>query len=300
LAPELFLDLSARVGSGDREPNLAGGLRWGPQRSQWSVEGYYRLESMNEQDDPFDLTSSLLNLALGTDRGEYYRATGASLGRTARGSSVTTRVSGFIERHRAVERTTDFSIRRIFADQDTAILALPADELDLQGGRFRLDWFAGTDPGGFIFTGGLGGEVGFGGATYRRAHARLSVSRPLFLGLATALEVAAGASWGGLPLQRSFFLGGASTLRGFDTNEHFGPAFWRVRGELATAFVGARLAAFSDLGWVGEREDFRVNDPLVGVGLGASLLDGIVRIDVSRGLRGSDRWKVYLYLDGLF
>lgn len=300
LAPQLFLDLSARIGSGDREPNVAGGLRWGPEWSQWSLEGYHRLETMNDADDPFDLTSSLVNLTLGTDRGEYYRATGISLGRTARGRNVTTRVSGFVERHRAVERTTDFSIRRIFAEEDTAVAALPADGLDLQGGRLRLDWFAGTDPGGFVFTGGLGAEIGVGGAAYRRAQARVSMSHPLFFGLATALEAAAGTSWGGLPLQRSYFLGGASTLRGFDTNERFGPTFWRARGELATAFAGARLAAFSDLGWVGEREDFRLDDPLVGVGLGASLLDGIVRIDVARGVRGSERWKVYLYLDGLF
>jgi hypothetical protein len=300
LAPELFLDLSARIGSGDREPNLAGGLRWGPDWSQWSMEGYYGLESMNDADDPFDLTSSFMNVALGTDRGEYYRVTGVSLGRSARGTNVTTDVSGFIERHGAVERTTDFSIRRMFAEEDTAILALPADALNVQGGRLRLDWFAGTDPGGFVFTGGAGAEIGVGGAEYRRAQARLSVSRPLFLGLATALEAAAGTSWGTLPLQRSYFLGGASTLRGFDANERFGPTFWRARGELATAFAGARVAAFSDLGWVGEREDFRLDHPLIGVGLGASLLDGIARIDVARGIRGSKRWKAYLYLDGLF
>jgi hypothetical protein len=36
------------------------------------------------------------------------------------------------------------------------------------------------------------------------------------------------------------------------------------------------------------------------VGIGVSFLDGIARFDVARAVRGSDRWKVHLYLDGLF
>jgi hypothetical protein len=300
LASDLSLELAARIGTGDREPNLEGALRRGPEWSQWTLEGYYRLASMSDADDPFDLTSSAVNLAWGSDRGEYYRATGAGLTHASRGTNVATRVGAFYERQRAVERTTTFSIRRLFEKDLTARLTLPADDLDLYGGRLGLDWFAGTDPHGFILTGSLRGEAGFGDAEYRRADARLSISRPLFLGLAAALEAGAGAAWGDLPLQRSYFLGAAGTLRGFDLNEHVGPTFWRGRAELATAFAGARIAAFSDVGWVGERADFRVDDPLAAVGVGASFLDGIVRFDVARAVRGSDRWKVYLYLDGLF
>jgi hypothetical protein len=35
------------------------------------------------------------------------------------------------------------------------------------------------------------------------------------------------------------------------------------------------------------------------VGIGSSLLDGIVRMDVAKAYYGS-RWKIYFYLDGLF
>jgi hemolysin activation/secretion protein len=220
--------------------------------------------------------------------------------RTSRGTNVTVRTGVFIERQRSVERTTDFSIHGLFQEDDSVKAVIASDDIDVRGGRFGLDWFAGTDPNGFIFTGGVTGEAGFGDATYRRATARLSATRPLLLGLAGALEVATGTSWGDIPLQRNFFLGSSGTLRGFDLNEHVGPSFWRARAELATDLAAARIGAFTDVGWVGAPSAFRLDDPLASVGVGASLLDGIIRFDVARAIRGSDRWKVHLYLDGLF
>jgi len=198
-----------------------------------------------------------------------------------------------------VEVNTDFSVRGLWRD-DTVRSVLAADDLDLTGGRLLLGWFAGTDPSSWIATGEVEGEVGFGDATYQRVEGRLSLSHPLFLGLTGGLEAGAGTSWDDLPVQRSFFLGASRTLRGFYVNEFHGPSFWRGRAEIATAFAGARIGVFSDVGWVGEPSAFRFDDPLAAVGVGASLLDGLVRFDVARAVRGSDRWKVHAYLDGLF
>ena len=298
LGSDIYLDASARIGTGDQVPNLSGGLRRGPETNEWTAEGYHRLASMNDRDDPFGLTSSAMNFASG-DRGEYYRSTGAAIAYQRRGSSLRANLRGFVERQRPVDRTTDFSVRGLLRE-DTASNVLQADLIDVVGGRAGLAWFVGTDPSGWVFTGGLAGEAGFGDARYRRADARLSVSHPLLLGLAAAVEVGVGTSWGALPVQRSFFLGSSASLRGFHSNEYFGPTFWRARAELATDFAAARVSAFGDLGWVGPRASFRLDDPLAAVGLGVSLLDGIVRFDVARAVRGSDRWKVHLYLDGLF
>lgn len=298
LSSRLDLDLSARIGSGDRAPNATAGLRWGPEAYQWTFEAYHALASMNDDDDPFTLANSLKNIAAGGDRGEYYRATGAALGVQRRGTSTRADLRGFYESQRAVDGTTDFSVRA-FGRDDAVRPMLPAEDLDVFGARALLGWSAGTDPAGWILTSELRAEVAFGDASYRRADARVSVGHPLLLGTTGALEVAGGTSWSELPMQRSFFLGASQTLRGFFINEHRGTAFWRARGEVGSAFAGARLSLFSDVGWVGERSNIRLDDPLAAIGVGASLLDGLVRFDLARAVRGSDRWKVHLYLDGL-
>ena len=102
------------------------------------------------------------------------------------------------------------------------------------------------------------------------------------------------------PLQRQFFPGGSATLRGFNTNGQYGPTYWRGRGEIATGFAAARLGLFSDFGWVGRRDAFTFDRSMVSVGAGVSFLDGLVRIDAARAVRGRSRWKLHLYLDGLF
>jgi len=34
--------------------------------------------------------------------------------------------------------------------------------------------------------------------------------------------------------------------------------------------------------------------------VGTSLLDGLLRLDLARGVRRGDAWHLHLYLDGLF
>jgi len=161
-------------------------------------------------------------------------------------------------------------------------------------------WFHGVDPNRLILSGQVLAEAGRGDATYQRAAAVVAASHPLPFGLAGAVEAGAGSAWGDPVLQRTFFIGGSSTLRGFDGEAIHGASFWRGRAEVATGFAGARLVAFGDAGWAGSRDEFTLNDPFVSVGLGSSLLDGIVRFDLARAVRRGSSWKVHLYLDGLF
>jgi hemolysin activation/secretion protein len=208
-------------------------------------------------------------------------------------------LEAFHEAQREVSLGTDFFLSSPIRD-DSVDAVLPADRLDVSGGRLTLAWFSGVDPNGLILTGRLQAEAAVGDASYRRAWAKASAAHPLPFDLAGAVEVAAGSLWGNEPVQRNFFLGGAATLRGLDANQIFGPSFWHARAEVASGFEGARIGLFTDAGWVGPRKEFALRDPWVSVGVGASLLDGIFRFDVSRAVRREQRWKVQLYLDGLF
>jgi hypothetical protein len=299
LSPTSTLDLQGRVGSGDRVPNVTMTLTRGPEDREWSLSAYHRLQSMADWADPFSFTSSLGALVLGIDRGQYYRATGATLEYARMGKRVRWRAEAFYEAQREVTLGTDFFLSSPIRD-DTVDAVIAAEPLDVSGGRATLAWFSGVDPDGLILTGRLQAEVATGDASYRRAWAKASAAHPLPFDLAGAVEVAAGSLWGDEPLQRSFFLGGAATLRGLDANQIHGPSFWHARAEVATGFAGARVGLFSDAGWVGPRREFTLSDPWVSVGVGTSLLDGIFRFDVSRAVRRDQRWKVQLYLDGLF
>ncbi len=102
------------------------------------------------------------------------------------------------------------------------------------------------------------------------------------------------------PIQRHFYLGGPETFRGTLTGDLTGSAFWFGRAEVATDFPAARLVAFSDFAWVGTEEKFDTDGFASSVGVGASLLDGLLRIDLAHVLKGEEGTRLHIYFDGLF
>ncbi|HEX6047656.1 MAG TPA: ShlB/FhaC/HecB family hemolysin secretion/activation protein, partial [Gemmatimonadaceae bacterium] len=98
------------------------------------------------------------------------------------------------------------------------------------------------------------------------------------------------------------YLGGAHTVRGQspDTTQS-GNAFWLGRAELGYAFPVVRPAIFGDIGWVGSRDALdQIGRPLSGAGVGASIMDGLVRFDVSRGFYPRKQWRVDMYIEAKF
>jgi outer membrane translocation and assembly module TamA len=80
-----------------------------------------------------------------------------------------------------------------------------------------------------------------------------------------------------------------------------GEAFGRARFEVALVLPVASVALFSDAGWVGpDLDDFDEADALLSVGVGVSVLDGLIRLDVARGLRAPERTRWDFYLDAAF
>lgn len=298
LTPSLLAAAEARLGTGDRTPYGAGTLRLGGESRHWTLSGYRRLSAVDDWSNPFSFTSSLQNLFLGSSVGEFYRATGASLARSRTGRATRLELGGFYERHGAAERTTDFSFAGLLWDRDTREV-LEAMPVTVGGLRGDLRWYKGQDPNGLILTGRILGEVAGLDAEYQRGAVSVSASHPFLFGTSGAVEVGAGSLWGDVLPQRTFVLGGAATLRGFDEDVLRGPSFWRARAELASGFAGARLGVFGDAAWAGPRSEFTLDDPFLAVGIGASLLDGLVRLDLARGVRRGGTWRLHLYLDGL-
>ncbi|HEU5465738.1 MAG TPA: hypothetical protein VFU75_02550, partial [Gemmatimonadales bacterium] len=69
------------------------------------------------------------------------------------------------------------------------------------------------------------------------------------------------------------------------------------RAELGFGIPGARLALFSDAGWAGVGRFAFTAQPLISAGLGASFLDGLLRVDLARALAVQRGWRLELYTD---
>ena len=114
-----------------------------------------------------------------------------------------------------------------------------------------------------------------------------------------ALEAGAGTSEGDVPAQKYFFLGGAKTLRGYGGASAVGTSFLRGRAELARTTPAFGVAVFSDAGWAGPRSTFTSSQALLSAGVGLTVLDGLVRIDLARALRVPKGWRLELHLDSV-
>src|SRR5690606_3286961 len=121
----------------------------------------------------------------------------------------------------------------------------------------------------------VAGELSLTGETgdFRivRPEALLRFDTPLLRRVALSLEGGAGTVEGSaVPAQASWWLGGASTLRGYPGASIAGERYWRGRGELSYGAPGARLALFSDAGWTGPRTRFDTDGTLLSAGVGAT------------------------------
>ncbi len=279
-------------------PDVVAGLTRETLGGSYRFAAYDRLDVMDPASKALRFGNSFNALFFGRDDGDYFRALGAELTRHAPADAaehVTWRL--FAERQRALVANTDWSMKRLFGGEPGPRPNLQAQAADEAGGEIGLRWFHGVSA--LRWGGTLGLDGAFGTFDYGRPSASVQLGFPLPFGLVASTEAAAGGSFGTPPLQREWFLGGPASLRGYAGDVVHGPAFWRTRAELATSFPAARVAFFGDAGWAGPRDGVRAGRPLYSAGIGASFLDGYIRMDLARALRAPTGWRLDLYLDGI-
>ena len=295
------LHASARIGVADLEPNVELTGSRSDLRRTLSLTAYNRLVSASDWGNPMSLSSSLSAFLFGRDEGFYYRASGVELTSAPDIGGESSFTYGlFVEQERTAEQETTFSLARSmngtqFEPNITAVRGMYA------GVRTRHLRTFGLNPQGFrLFSDlrleGARGDTG----SYGRGALELTMSRGIGNG-AASVSVGGGSSLGVLPTQRFWFLGGTSTVRGQRPGIAAGNAFWLARAELARGIGAVRPVLFGDLGWAGDRREWReVGRPVSGVGAGLSVLDGLVRFDVARGIAPEKEWRVNAYLDARF
>lgn len=292
---KLWVDGLARIGLADRVPNGELGIALSGERNRVRLAGYRRLAAVNPDTRPFGLVNSVWGVLAQRDDGDYFRTLGIEL--VAENSETgwwSWRV--YAERQRLATVETSFSLPHVFDGDRHFRPNVAADTANQYGTALTL---RGNQPVSRVLQ--LGGEATIEAATGDYRHGKASATVRAIVTprsvLAVALEGSAGTSTGSVPLQSRFYLGGPATLRGYDGAVTAGNAYWRGRLEVANAFPAVRLAAFTDLGWAGARADFGKGRALIGSGIGASFLDGLVRLDLARALRSPTGWRFDLYFD---
>ena len=294
------VDGQARLGIADLQPNAELNVSRSNARTTLGLGAYRRLAAANDRGDPLSFGAGLSSFLFGRDEGFYYRTAGVELtGRRGRFGEVGWRV--FAEDHRDAVKKTDYSLAKTFAGNDM-LDNIDAREGFATGAAATLAFSKGLDPRGWRLAGDWRVEGAVGGFDYARTVLDATLSRGLGGRVEGALTGAGGWSGGDLPPQRRWYLGGAQTVRGQVAGTQRGDAFWLGRMELARSWPIMRPVVFGDVGWAGDRARLldRPGRIMSGAGVGASFLDGLMRVDLSRGIRPAQMWRVDLYLEARF
>lgn len=290
--------LDARASGGDLQLNGGLSLARSNGRTTYRAGVFRRLDVSSDFGDPLSFGASIPNLLYARDEGFYHRSWGAELARE--------RVPrGGLEWRLFAEQQWNARVDSRWslfggAHDDRFLGNVVADTGWFYGAGLRWRGSRGLDPRGLRMSADLRLEGATGRMDYGRAFLETIVSRGL--GPVTAsVTAAAGTSEGELPAQRQFFLGGLQSVRGQTAGTGVGEAFWLGRLELGSNNVAVRPVVFGDFGWAGPRDGWNaIGRPMSGVGVGASFLDGMVRVDLARGLHPRWQTRLDLYLEARF
>ncbi len=294
----------ASLGLANLKPNLRLDFTRETLQDRITFSGFHELTAIDERAGHLKLGNSITALVAGRDDGDYYRQSGVSL-EWARSSieQNSLRIRVFGEYHRPEKIESDFTIWGLINEKPEWRPNIGVDIGWFLGSSIDIASKWGLDP---LFPQGqmlVSLEGGAGTSEYARVGLLGSLDISIVRDMRISLEAGVGASIGDLPIQRGWYLGGPSTLRGFPPRVLGGAKFARVRGEVTRSFFFGDVSLFSDGAWApyGHRFDGEADDhrTLFSVGSGLSVLDQLIHFDASWNLRYFSLSSVRLdaYLD---
>jgi hypothetical protein len=288
-----------RLGAADLSPNGELSLDRTDGRRKIGIGVYRRLAASNDWGDPLGFSSSVSALLFGRDEGFYYRTWGAEL-KGDKDYGLINNWRLFAEQHFDATVHTEFAIAHPGGVKGglTNIDAVDGKIVGLAVGHHSS---YGLDPHGFRALTDVKLEGATGTFDYSRGSLQTTLSHGLGSALDGALTLGGGTSGGQLPIQKQFFLGGVQTVRGQRAGAEIGDSFWMSSLELGTGSTGFRKIVFGDLGWAGDRNNFaHPGRPLSGAGVGASFMDGLIRVDLAKGIYPEKSVRANLYVEARF
>jgi hypothetical protein len=266
---------------------------------RWGVEGYSRLRDADARERVNGALSSVTAILTGYDDGNYFLARGARVWARYGELPASGFLSVFAERHEEARRRIGYSL---FEPDTTRVapLNIEAEEGTYVGVRALGQLQLGEDPESGVVLLRAYGQAALGERDFVTLGTTSDIVAPLPGPFAGALRVQAGISGGSVPPQALFYLGGARTIRGYPAGIRAGSANFVITGEVATDLPLLRLVGFSEIGWANETARLFEDRELVTVGGGLSIGDGILRVDIARGISDGGVWRLHLATSGIF
>ena len=269
--------LSGRFGFSDLRPTGSATWRRDGPVGRFDLTGFHTVHEAEPWSRGIGIGNSLNALFVGHDDADYYLASGGALTYTWNYGllrNVELRLGG--EHHASMETETSSAIADLWGDGTFPDNPPVAEGWFFRGTVSRNDRIGVVQigPGVELLAGGAGTGV--------RAWASVGTAFTI-LGRGGTVQARAAIARGDTLPQLDLRLGGPQTVRGYDYGTRRGRELWAAQLDLA--LVRSRLIApvvFFDIG------DTFDADPMIGVGAGLSFLNGLVRLNLAKGLRPSE------------
>ena len=268
------LHAAARFGLGDLRPT--GSLTWrrdGP-GGRLDLTAYRDVREAEPWTGGLGVGNSLNAIFTGHDDADYYLALGGGFSyQWNEGLLRDVEFAAYLERHQSMITEVDAPVPGLFGPGVFPANPAAAEGTFVRGRAGRpISIGIGTlRPGVEVLRGDslLAGRVWGSAAILFRVFQRTGT-----------LSLRAGASTGDNVPQLAFRLGGPYTVRGFPYGERTGREFWSAQLDFAVL----RSAYWAPVVFVDAGDTFS-SDPMIGGGAGMSLLNGLLRFSLSKGIR---------------
>jgi hypothetical protein len=248
-----------------------------------TLAGYREVREVEPFNRNFAIGNSLNALFAAHDNADYYLAEGGSLEfehSLARGIDLTLR--GSVERQSSVAAEAESEVNDLFGGSGKFPFNPPVLEGTFAAAVVRLDGQRGF-TGWALTADGITGEneglLRLSAELRQRIGSKRGVSVTVRTGIASDSTIP----------QALFRTGGLRSVRGFDYGTRRGQAFWSVQTDYTWSDNwGFRPVVFLDAGQASRPADLFNQEPLVGAGIGASVLRGLLRFDLSVPVTGDE------------
>jgi hypothetical protein len=266
--------LTGRFGLGDLKPTASAVLRRDGPAGRWDLTAYWDVCEVEPWTGGLGIGNSINAFFTGHDDSEYYRSLGGGISyQWNTGFLRDFEFGAFVESHESTPTEVSAPIPNLFGDGSFPSNRPVAEDVFLRGTLSRFVRM------GFAELRGAAEVLGNPDTAAVRFWGSATILFRVIRRTGT-LTLRAGAMAGDSLAQMDFRVGGPQTVRGYLYGTRVARRFWSVQLDFALrrSAIWAPVI-YADIG------DTFSSDPLIGGGVGLSLLNGLIRFSLAKGFR---------------